>query len=150
MKLRYASQEDIPTIVDGVIKHFYEMPLYEDDAPDREWLTDVLTNIIDADTTFCRMADDEDGLSVLWLAVAGPGWLNKKIAVHEMMMWIREDLRGLRLFRGLLQDLEDWGSCLGATRVALAATTGYRTEATAKLYERCGYTYQGPQYTKEL
>ena len=79
-----------------------------------------------------------------------PYGFHRQTFAYDRLFFVTPDKRGGRAARALITAFEVWARQRGAARILLGITTGTRTDATEKFYNKMGYNTVGVLTMKEL
>ena len=99
---------------------------------------------------FCKVACSNDTCHGFLVASAAPLGFHDATFVYDRMVYVTPNKRGSIIARMLIESLEEWANEIGASRIMLGITTGVRTKATERFYNKLGYATVGTLTMKEM
>lgn len=147
MVIRPATAEDIPAVMALGAEMIAESPEFSRFTPNLRKQTAIFKGSVANPYIFFWVVDDLSGFMLGHLEVQP--WFDERIAVEDVF-FIRPEARKTRRAVALLRMFESWAADHGAFEVKLGVSTGVAVEATARFYQKMGYTIVGPMTRKEL
>lgn len=100
--------------------------------------------------SFFRVAVREDQVVGFFIGEVAPYGFHDSVFAYDRLLFVTPDRRGGVAARMLIDAFERWAKDKGAERILLGITTGTRTDATEKFYNKLGYDTVGVLTMKEM
>lgn len=148
--IRAARVDDLPALCDMARAMVAEAPEFAGLEVTDAGVRSTLEGWLRLDGTFVSVAGDGSlaGVAIGWVA---PFWFATRAQeAGELAIYVRPEHRGGNHMKRLVAALEAWAREKGAERITLGVSTGRKTEAVAKLYERMGYRRAGVTLVRDI
>lgn len=137
---------DIPQLLEKVEDFLKATGSYNDVHYNREKVKAMLGFNLTNTRFFCNVAVEGSEVVGGLCATVGEYTFSKEIYAQDVIFYVEENRRGLRLATDLVEGYVEWAKKRGARECRLANSTGIKPEAYGKLCERFGFLYLGPIY----
>jgi len=128
-----------------------ESVTFKDILYDREKISLLLKHNINSKSFFCNVAvDDNDKVVGGLCATVCSYTFSNEVYGMDLLFYISESKRSLRLATELVASYIQWGKDRGLREIRLASTTGVKTEKFNKLCEYVGFKPLGSIYSMEV
>lgn len=148
--LRRYTLNDVPSMLNIVGTFLKESPNYKTIDYNRAKMEHVLRQNANSKSFFCDLAFDEDKLIGGLCATTAEYTFSKEVYGHDLIFYIIEHKRSLRLATELVDSYIKWGKERGLREVRLASSTGIKSEKFNKLCEHLGFKSLGSIYSMEV
>ena len=150
--IRPGTRDDLPDII-RMGRAFYDRSGVETRGLrfDEESFRLHVESLMDSPTA-CVFVAEADGRVVGMISGISAPWfadLDQAIAM-ENWWWVDEDYRNLRLDKGLLDALSDWGRANGISFLIVVALESTRHATLVEYYGRKGFVHLETHFIKEL
>lgn len=146
--IRRYRQADVPVMLEHIAKFLVQSENFKGIGYDRDKIRMLLlNNLANQGTFFCNVGVDENDEVIGGLcAVLQQYSFSKAVFCMDMLFYIPEERRGLKLATELVASYVTWAKARGVKECRLANSTGVRPEAYGRLCEKLGFSYLGPIY----
>lgn len=148
--IRRYTEEDIPAMLDIIARFLSESPNYYNVAYARGKMNDMLLNNVNRKSFFCDLAFDGNDLLGGLCADTYEYSFSHEAFGADLLFYITESKRSLRLATGLVDNYVQWGKDRKLREVRLASTTGIEPARFGKLCEHLGFKPLGSIYSMEM
>jgi len=149
MKLREATENDIPILVEIGRKFIQESPNFRDRGFDELATIRHFKTLINGGGVIFIL--EKDGL-ICGGFVGGMGsdWFNNQKIAFDYVLYVKPEFRKTTAAYTLVKAFIDWAKSNGADRVQCGTTTGVESAACINLYKKFGFKCVGALLDLEL
>lgn len=141
--IRNAQVEDWPRLVELGTRLIAKTP-YRDLKLDREQTMHVYGQCMNSALGFAKVSERNGEVTGLLLGIVDRLWWSKSRYASDLIFYCEDGRSGLALMRAFIE----WAwSVPGVVEVTCAQSSAIKTEAAAKLYQRCGFEQVGGLWT---
>lgn len=149
-KVRLATEDDIPALVQlGAAMHA-ESPRYNRFAFDAEKTQGFIRNLVVSPVGFAAVAEEAGALVGMLGGIAIEHFFGHDLTAVDVAVYVAPAHRGGSIALRLVQEFEHWAQSVGAREALLGVSTEVQPERTSKLYTRLGYRLSGYLHLKDL
>lgn len=145
MSIRLVNRDDIPTIINMLLRLGDESPVYGQYTRHPDYVTRNLEQAVTSENFIGLIA--EQGLM---LSVVCQQWYSPQWECHDMILYVLPEERGNRWALYFISSTERIAKEKGAEYMYLGTSTGIQEERTRSLYMRLGYEEHGGSLRKRL
>lgn len=148
--IRRYEYADIPIMTSRIEDFLKESETFKDVLYDRGKIELMLRGNLNAKSFFCDVAIVDNEVIGGLCAVTAEYTFSREVYGHDLIFYITESKRSLRLATELVASYIQWGKDRGLREIRLASTTGIKTEKFNKLCEYVGFKPLGSIYSMEV
>lgn len=148
--IRRATLEDLPVLIEQIGVFLKESPFYRDIKYEPKKMEALIRSGLTRKSFFCEVAIDNDEIIGGLCADTFEYTFSHEAYAADLLMYIKESKRSLRLATALVARYIEWGKDRRLREVRLASTTGIKTEKFGLLCERIGFKPLGSIYSMEI
>lgn len=148
--IRRYTEEDIPAMLDIIARFLSESPSYYNVHYARGKMDALLKAGVNKKSFFCDLAFDGDTLLGGLCADTYEYSFSHEVFGADLLFYITESKRSLRLATGLVDNYVQWGKDRKLREIRLASTTGIEPARFGKLCEHLGFKLLGSIYSMEV
>ena len=149
MKLRVATLQDIPTLVQFGEAFFNESPNYQGRQYEPEEAAKHYENLMRKEGVIFVV--EQRGQVVGGFAGGiGKDWFNQQKIAFDYVLYVEPKFRKTRAAYVLIQAFIGWSASMGAQRIQCGTTTDVESEACIRLYEHFGFKQYGTLLDMEI
>ena len=151
IKIRRATQEELPVLLDMAEAMHAESPRYRDIPLSEGKLQSILQRMHDHPTLGALLVAEKEGavVGMMWGYVDEFFFSEEKYAT-DILLYVLPEQRGTRAAWRLVKAFEDWAENVGALFIQPGVSTGIDNEGYARFYERMGYSVTGLNLSKTV
>lgn len=137
--MRPILQSDIPFIIKCLQELRLESPTYSVCADDPKYVTEKLTELIEADSFYGVIEDDKGFL----IGCISQAWYSDVPIAYEQLLYVTPEHRGLSVALALIHAFVSASFARDVDEVRAGASTGLSDELVLRLYVRAGFERYG-------
>lgn len=148
MKIRVATVEDIPTLVQFGESFMQESPHYQQRSYGLKKAEKHFKQTLKTGALF--IAEQNGVICGGFAGGTGKDWFNNEKIAFDYVMYVKPEYRKTRAAYLLVQAFLNWAQIIGADRVQCGTTTGVESRGCIRLYEHFGLSEYGTVLSMEL
>lgn len=148
MKIRVATINDIPTLVQFGHAFMQESPHYQQRSYDLKKAEKHFKKVLVTGALF--IAEQNGVICGGFAGGTGKDWFNNEKIAFDYVMYVKPEYRKTRAAYLLVQAFLNWAQIIGADRVQCGTTTGVESRGCIRLYEHFGLSEYGTVLSMEL
>ena len=149
MKLRVATLQDIPTLVQFGEAFFNESPNYQGRQYEPEEAAKHYENLMRKEGVIF-VVEQRGQVAGGFAGGIGKDWFNQQKIAFDYVLYVEPKFRKTRAAFVLIQAFIGWSAAMGAQRIQCGTTTGVESKACIRLYEHFGFKQYGTLLDMEL
>lgn len=127
-----------------------ESPTYNHMPKDMDKMAEFAYNCLADPNTFVKVALYDGKVIGFFVGSVAPHGFLDQVFAFDRLVYVDPKRRGTLAARALIDSFETWARNMKASRILLGVTTGIRTDATVRFYNKLGYNTVGALTMKEI
>lgn len=149
MKIRVATLEDIPMLVELGQQFILEAPNYSGRTINIDVLTENFKEIING--SGCIFIAELGSFAIGGIVCSSTkDWFDGQTVAFEQVFYVKPEYRATNAAINLLSVFIEWAELIKADRVQVGTTTGIQTKGCLRLYKKFGFREHGIVLDMEL
>ncbi|MHA3051835.1 N-acetyltransferase family protein [Acinetobacter sp. ANC 4640] len=148
MKLRVATVQDIPTLVEFGEAFVSESPNYQDRPYEHAKVKEHFQLLIKSGALF--VVEENAVICGGFAGGINSDWFNGQKIAFDYVMYVKPEYRKTRAAYLLINAFVNWANLMGADRIQCGTTTGIESKGCIRLYKHFGFNEFGTVLDLEL